>query len=107
MLEIEFPCTNNYYCKDGMVPDMYAKVEPGKDKPLVTCNVCNGTGKRIKHFGATTLIDVNMGDHGETRTEVIEFDSELTIKELLSKIFGPKSKRTVTSVTFSPGHVYD
>lgn len=105
MIKVEFPCTNAL-CENGLIKDIYAKIHLNEERPLVTCNVCNGTGKSVKHFGATTLIDVNMGDHGETRTEVIDFDSELTVKELLSKIFDPTQYRKVVCLTFSPGHLY-
>jgi hypothetical protein len=47
-----------------------------------------------------------MGDHGETRTEVIEFDPSISVKEFLSKLFDPTQYRRIVSVTFSPGHLY-
>ena len=106
MIKVDFPCTNSF-CKNGMVKDLYATIVSGEERPLVTCSVCNGTGKRIEHFGATTLIDVNMGDHGETRTEVIEFDPSISVKEFLSKLFDPTQYRRIVSVTFSPGRLYD
>ena len=106
MIKVEFPCTNAF-CENGLIKDIYAKIHPNEESPLVTCNVCNGTGKHIEYFGATTLIDVNMGDHGETRTEVIEFDPSISVKEFLSKLFDPTQYRRIVSVTFSPGHVYD
>lgn len=106
MIKVEFPCTNAF-CKNGMVNDLYARTAPGEERPLVTCNVCNGTGKRIEHFGATTLIDVNMGDHGETRTEVIEFDPTISVQDMLKKIFDSSLYSRIISVTFSQGTIYD
>lgn len=106
MIKVEFPCTNAF-CENGLIKDIYAKIYPNEDSPLVTCNVCNGTGKRIEHFGATTLIDVNMGDHGETRTEVIEFDPSISVLELLKKVFDPTKYTNVVSITISAGRFYD
>lgn len=106
MIKVEFPCTNSF-CKNGMVNDLYARTAPGEESPLVTCNVCNGTGKRIGHFGATILIDVNMGDHAETRTEVIEFDPTISVQDMLKKIFDSSLYPLIISVTFSKGTIYD
>ena len=106
MIKVEFPCTNTF-CENGLIKDIYAKIYPNEDSPLVTCNVCYGTGKRIEHFGATTLIDVNMGDHGETRTEVIEFDPTISVQDMLKKIFDYAYYPRIISVTFSKGTIYD
>lgn len=106
MIKVDFPCTNSF-CKNGMVKDLYATIVSGEERPLVTCSVCNGTGKRIEHFGATTLIDVNMGDHGETRTEVIEFDPTISVQDMLKKIFDSAYYSRIISVTFSKGTIYD
>lgn len=106
MIKVDFPCTNSF-CKNGMVKDLYATIVSGEERPLVTCNVCNGTGKHIEYFGATTLIDVNMGDHGETRTEVIEFDPTISVQDMLKKIFDYAYYPRIISVTFSKGTIYD
>ena len=106
MIKVDFPCTNSL-CKNGMVKDLHARIAPGEERPLVTCNVCNGTGKHIEYFGAITITDVNMGDHGETRTEVIDFDPSISVKEFLSKLFDPKQHRRIVCVTFSKGTIYD
>lgn len=72
MIKVEFPCTNAF-CENGLIKDIYAKIHPNEESPLVTCNVCNGTG--IIEASAEDLVvalnldDISIGLVGNERME--------------------------------------
>ena len=100
MITLIYKCTNAI-CEDGQVNEnRYWKDREPKYAP---CSTCSGTGQQIVNVSCSVMRDVNMGDHGETRTTGLDVPDTLTIHELLKSMFDPRdySSNSLISVSFS------
>lgn len=100
-MQIKYPCSN-YGCKEGNVEQFSY---PQKQNVSVVCDTCQGTGVEYVNVSFLVSRDINMGDHGEVRTSVLDIPNPetLTLLDFVTKVFEPKSfnSRDILNVTMS------
>lgn len=103
MITLTKRCPNN--CEDGLYNRWAAW---GNHNPeFVTCVTCNGRGVVEVKVGSYLYKETNYGDHGEVHITPIEVPGEMTLNELLTKLwlegFNPDR---IVSLVFAKADIY-
>jgi len=105
MIELKHKCAN-VGCEDGKVNTnrYYRDQEPNWQ----VCSTCNGVGHTTTCIGALVTREQNYGDHGEVHTFALDVGPDVTIGELVGKLWGDNDfyRQGPLNVVFTKAEVY-
>lgn len=106
MIEISHKCAN-ISCEGGRIN--VNRYHRDKEPEWRACGTCNGVGSTTTYVGALVNREQNYGDHGEVHTFALDVGPDVTIGELVRKLWNDNDGYRVNgplSVVFTKAEVY-